>query len=281
MMFGNKLKHRSKTYVIRLFAYVTLFFALSLLYSWIGQERFQAFAELVNRKMSFLPQLISLNLLTESYTNFLFTCLVPVNIWFCYVVMQDTCEVFTWDYKTDSLYYFCNQLVGRKKYFLMNLGTVGINFLIMYSIYYIGVLAGALLMSAQTVWGEFHAYMFRVFFVFIMLCCVAVLLSVFIRRNQKITGVGLFIGGTLFLGNFHRLMTFVIWIVRKWGRSGVIFIKLRRFTKALYWISPVSWLDYYYRYTVGQNGIMLGICVLVSVASCLGAYYLFLRKELI
>lgn len=281
MMLGNKLKRRLKTYVIRLFGCVAFFLALSYLYQWIGQERFRVFAELVNRKMPFVPQLISLQLLTENYTNFLFACLAPVNIWFCYVIMQDTCEVFTWDYKMDALYYFCNQLVGRKKYFLMNLRMVGINFFIMYSIYYIGVLAGTFLVSGQTAREELYTYMFRMFFVFIMLCCVAVLMSVFIRRDQEIAGVGLFIGGTLFLGNFHRLMAFATWLVRKLGRTGVVFMKLRRFTKVLYWVSPVSWLDYYHRYTVEQNGIIMGICILVSVFSCLGAYFLFLRKELI
>lgn len=280
MIFWN-IRDCWKKYALRSGIFWALSICIAVVYRLIGVERFQFLVRLLSERMPVTLSFVSWKDILLVEENFYSLFLVLYQIWFGYTLMKDTKKVWEEDRQTGRVYYFVNQLVTKSRYFAGKMLAVGINFFLMLSIYYIGLFM---------VWGisgcffkgfALGGYLLRSFAVFGILVAIELLWCSFRNERREDYFEESMIGGTLFLGNVHRFLAFFLAIIRLMGRSGGILYKLRRIMIPLYWVSPISWLDPFHRFTPDDTGIMFVVSIFVTSICIVFAHFFYTRKEII
>lgn len=280
MLFWN-IRNSWKYYAWRGGILFLSVFCMVEIYQLAGTERLCFAAELLSERMPVTLKFVSWQELLTNEENFYSLFLVLYQIWLGYTLMRDTREIFEEDRQAGRVYYFAIQLVTKSRYFDWKMLVSGLNFILMLSIYYIGLFLIRGLSGCFPPGGEMAGYLFRSFAVFGILVAIEILWLAVKRRIGEDYFEGAFLLGTIFLGNIHRLLAVLVTVLRLLGRNGGMLYKMRRILLPLYWISPVSWLDPFHNYKASDTGIVFGLGIVVMAFCCCLAHLCYKRKEII
>lgn len=280
MIFWN-IKNSWQYYALRGgILFLSVLFMVEI-YQLVGMERLCFVAELLSDRMPLTLKFVSWQNILTNEENFYSIFLVLYQVWLGYTLMRDTKEIFEEDRKTGRVYYFANQLVSKGRYFDGKMLVSGINFILMLSIYYIGLFLMGLLSGCFLSGEGLTGYLFRTFAAYGILVAVEILWLAVKKSVGEDCFESVFLLGTIFLGNIHRLLTVLITVLQLIERNGGMLYRMRRVLMPLYWISPVSWLDPFHNYKASDTGIIFGMGIVVMVLCCCLAHLCYRRKEII